>query len=52
MPIGVPTETASTVRMRLPTIGLRSPPLAPGGGVICVNTASDKPAETVPQQRE
>ena len=29
--------------MRLPTIGLRSPPLAPGGGVICVNTAGDKP---------
>ena len=24
-------------------MGLRSPPLAPGGGVICVNTAGDRP---------
>ena len=29
--------------MRLPIIGLSSPPLAPGGGVICVKTAGDKP---------
>ena len=29
--------------MRLPTIGLSSPPSAPGGGVISVNTASDSP---------
>ncbi len=43
MPIGVPIATACTVRMRLPTIGLSRPPAAPGGGVICVNTASDSP---------
>ncbi len=43
MPIGVPIATASAVRIRLPTIGLSNPPAEPGGGVICVNTASDKP---------
>src|SRR5262249_39260900 len=29
--------------MRLPTIGLSRPPAEPGGGVISVNTASDRP---------
>ena len=43
MPIGVPITTARTVRMRLPTIGLSSPPAAPGGGVISVKTASESP---------
>ena len=43
MPIGVPISTASTVRIRLPTIGLSSPPAAPGGGVISVNTLSESP---------
>ena len=31
------------VRIRLPMMGLRRPPADPGGGVICVNTATDKP---------
>ena len=31
------------VRTRLPKIGLSRPPLEPGGGVICVNTATDSP---------
>ena len=43
MPIGVPIATASTVRIRLPMMGLSRPPLAPGGGVIWVKTASDSP---------
>ena len=43
MPIGVPIATASTVRIRLPMIGLSRPPSAPGGGVISVNTFSDRP---------
>ena len=43
MPIGVPISTARMVRIRLPTIGLSSPPAEPGGGVISVNTASDRP---------
>jgi hypothetical protein len=43
MPSGVPTMTARNVMTRLPMIGLSRPPDAPGGGVISVNTASDKP---------
>src|SRR6516225_11065308 len=43
MPIGVPMTTARTVRMRLPAIGLSSPPAEPGGGVISVNTANESP---------
>src|SRR5260370_32351971 len=38
MPIGVPMMIASTVSTRLPTIGLRSPPACPGGGVISVRS--------------
>ena len=38
MPIGVPIATASTVMIRLPTIGLSKPPALPGGGVISVKT--------------
>ena len=29
--------------IRLPKIALSRPPAEPGGGVICVNTASDRP---------
>src|SRR5262245_36565020 len=36
-------STARTVRIRLPTMGLSSPPSAPGGGVISVKTASESP---------
>src|SRR5262249_36110509 len=43
MPIGVPMNTARTVRIRLPTMGLSSPPSEPGGGVISVKTASESP---------
>src|SRR3954462_6010679 len=43
MPSGVPMSTASTVRIRLPTIGFSRPPSAPGGGVISVKTASESP---------
>ena len=43
MPSGVPIATAIDVITRLPTIGLSSPPAEPGGGVISVNTASDRP---------
>ncbi len=43
MPIGVPMATASPVMTRLPTIGLSSPPAAPGGGVISLNTCSESP---------
>ena len=43
MPIGVPMRTAITVSMMLPTIGLSSPPAEPGGGVISVKTAGDRP---------
>src|SRR5581483_6391098 len=43
MPMGVPTTTARPVRIRLPKIGLSSPPAAPGGGVISVKTRSDNP---------
>ena len=43
MPIGVPITTASTVRIRLPMIGLSRPPAAPGGGVISVKTRSESP---------
>ena len=35
--------TAIAVITRLPMIGLSKPPAAPGGGVISVNTASDRP---------
>src|SRR5262249_61391219 len=35
--------TASTVRIRLPTMGVSSPPSEPGGGVISVKTASESP---------
>src|SRR5690348_5323565 len=43
MPSGVPIATAMAVISRLPTIGLSRPPAAPGGGVISVKTASDRP---------
>src|ERR1700686_2139667 len=43
MPTGVPISTARTVRIRLPMIGLSSPPAAPGGGVISVNTLGESP---------
>ena len=43
MPIGVPISTARTVMIRLPMIGLSRPPAAPGGGVISVKTASERP---------
>ena len=43
MPSGVPISTAMNVIIRLPAIGLSRPPAEPGGGVICVNTASDRP---------
>ena len=43
MPIGVPMTTAMTVIIRLPMIGLSSPPADPGGGVISVKTASESP---------
>src|SRR3569833_389539 len=43
MPSGVPMATAIVVMMRLPMIGLSRPPAEPGGGVICVNTARDRP---------
>ena len=33
----------SMVMIRLPTMALSRPPEEPGGGVICVNTASDRP---------
>src|SRR5262245_44573597 len=36
-------STARTVRIRLPTMGLSSPPSEPGGGVISVKTASESP---------
>jgi hypothetical protein len=45
IPTGVPIATAITVRIRLPKIGLSRPPAAPGGGVISVNTAGDKPVK-------
>ena len=41
--MGVPISTARLVSMRLPTMGLSSPPAAPGGGVISVKTASERP---------
>src|SRR3954454_19437935 len=43
MPTGVPIATAIVVMTRLPKIGLRRPPEEPGGGVIWVNTASERP---------
>ena len=43
MPSGVPNATASTVRIRLPTMGFSKPPAPPGGGVISVKTASESP---------
>src|SRR3546814_10148046 len=43
MPIGVPIKTPITVISRLPTMALRRPPAAPGGGVISVKTSSDRP---------
>ncbi len=43
MPSGVPIATAIAVIIRLPAIGLSRPPAEPGGGVICVNTATDRP---------
>jgi hypothetical protein len=42
-PSGAPTATPITVRIRLPAIAFRSPPELPGGGVICVKTASERP---------
>ena len=45
------SATASTVRIRLPTMALSRPPAAPGGGVISVKTASESPLTPVPQQR-
>ena len=35
--------TPITVMIRLPTMALRRPPELPGGGVIWVNTASERP---------
>ena len=43
MPSGVPKATASTVRIRLPTIGLQQSAGPPGGGVISVKTARFNP---------
>ncbi len=43
MPIGVPISTANPVSTRLPMIALSSPPVEPGGGVISVKTASERP---------
>ena len=43
MPSGAPIANPSTVMIRLPMIALRSPPEAPGGGVISVNTAGVNP---------
>ena len=37
MPTGVPIKVPIAAIMTLPTIALSSPPLLPGGGVICVN---------------
>ena len=51
MPIGVPMRTAITVSMMLPMIGLSRPPAAPGGGVISVNTAGDRPLRPSNRQR-
>ncbi len=39
MPVGVPTRVAMKVMTRLPAIALSRPPLLPGGGVICANSA-------------
>ena len=44
MPSGVPTATPMTVMIRLPTIAFKRPPALPGGGVFCVKTATDSPA--------
>ena len=39
MPVGVPIAVAIPTISRLPTIAFSSPPLLPGGGVICVKIA-------------
>ncbi len=44
MPSGVPTTTPITVMIKLPAIAFKRPPALPGGGVICVKTANDSPA--------
>ena len=43
MPSGAPTATPMTLMISEPAIALSKPPAAPGGGVICVNTAGDRP---------
>src|SRR5579884_4187627 len=43
MPIGAPMARPSAVMIRLPTMALSKPPFEPGGGVIWVKTASDRP---------
>src|SRR3954469_15587434 len=50
MPSGIPARTASAVMIRLPTMALRRPPVAPGGGVISVNTCGES-APTPSQSR-
>jgi hypothetical protein len=43
IPIGAPMKTPKTVSIRLPTMALARPPALPGGGVISVKMASDRP---------
>ena len=43
MPSGVPTATPMIVITSDPAMALSRPPLAPGGGVISVKTAGDRP---------
>ena len=47
MPVGVPTNVATTVITTLPKIAFSRPPLLPGGGVIWVNSVgliAEKPS--------
>src|SRR5690606_5079561 len=44
IPIGVPSSVPSPTRIALPTIAFSRPPVSlPGGGVISVNSATEKP---------
>src|SRR6185295_15425232 len=43
MPIGVPSSMASPTMMKLPAIAFSRPPSPPGGGVILVKSAGDRP---------
>ena len=43
MPRGAPISTPMTVITTLPKMALSRPPSLPGGGVISVNTAPDRP---------